>query len=187
VRASSSGRIVRAKARRGGRGTGAVTATGSYEELPTDGRHPGSSRAGARHGATVTAVSAAPSRPSPKGTRLAKASGTTDGRRRGDRDVRGSIASGAVGRKRPRSARTAGHRRDRPTPPEDDGTKGAHDSDPPKRFGRRESLGPPVKPRRAQTLRGIHAVKAAAANAGKLTRCGCTQVRSGWQKSIGRI
>jgi len=40
---------------------------------------------------------------------------------------------------------------------------------------RRETLGPPVKPRRAQTLRGVHAAKAAAANRER-ARCGYTQV-----------
>jgi len=51
-------------------------------------------------------VSAAPSHSSP----LAKAIGKTSGRRRGDRDVRGSIMKGAVGRQRPRSARLAERR-----------------------------------------------------------------------------
>jgi len=53
-------------------------------------------------------------------------------------------------------------------------------------LGRRETPGPPVKPRRAQTLRGAHAVKAAEASRER-ARCGCTQFRYGWQKSIGRI
>jgi hypothetical protein len=40
---------------------------------------------------------------------------------------------------------------------------------------RRETLGPPVKPRRAQTLRGVHAAKVAVANRER-ARCGYTQV-----------
>jgi hypothetical protein len=48
ARASSSGHDI-AQKRCSGRGTGAVKATGSYEGLPVDGRHPGSSR-----GASVT-------------------------------------------------------------------------------------------------------------------------------------
>lgn len=168
MRASSSGRRVRQK-RRGGRGTGAVKATGSHEESPTDRRHPGSSRALARHGAEVTVVSAAPSRSSP----LAKAIGKTGGRRRGDRDARGSITKGAVGRQRPRSARLASLPDDR-----------SHEwlasfwirrSG----LGRRETLGPPVKSRRAQTLRGAHAVKAAEANAGNARGAGARSFVSG--------
>jgi hypothetical protein len=38
---------------------------------------------------------------------------------------------------------------------------------------RRETLGPPVKPRRAQTLRGAHAAKVAAASRER-ARCGYT-------------
>jgi len=122
-------------------------------------------------------VSAAPSLPE----HLAKARGTAGRRRRGDRDVRGSIAK---------------------APWEDNAHARNEGGDPAplleaKRLaslpirrsglGRRETLGPPVKPRRAQTLRGAHAVKAAEANAGNMRGAGARNFRFGWQKSIGRI
>jgi hypothetical protein len=53
-------------------------------------------------------------------------------------------------------------------------------------LGRHETPGPPVKPRRAQTLRGAHAVKAAEAIPGtREVRVHAVSFR--WQKSIGRI
>jgi hypothetical protein len=49
------------------------------------------------------------------------------------------------------------------------------DDDPPKRSGRCETSGPPVKSRGAQTLRDAHAVKAAE-RCRERARCGYTQV-----------
>lgn len=46
-------------------------------------------------------------------------------------------------------------------------------------LGRRETLGPPVKSRRAQTLRDAHAVKAAEANAGNARGAGARSFVSG--------
>jgi hypothetical protein len=111
--------------------------------VPDGGRHLGSARAAALHGAVRSLILAAPPH-------------SHECRRRGDRDVRGTIAS----------ARWEQH---------------AHntlDVDPPKRFERRETFGPLVKLRGAQTPRGTHAVKVATGRQER-TRYGYTLRRLG--------
>jgi len=86
------------------------------------------------------------------------------GSRRGDRDVRGSIASAPW-----EEHAHVTHRQVR---------EEALDDDPPKRLGHRETSYPLVKPRGAQTLRGAHALKGAAGSQER-ARYGYTSRRLG--------
>lgn len=97
-----------------GRGTGAVTATGSHEGLPSDGRHPGSSRSVFGHAKRSRKISAhrshPPTRaPRPKAADTARTGSSGEGwrgvrtRAARDRDVRGSVGSTPWERQRPRS------------------------------------------------------------------------------------
>lgn len=140
VRASSGGRFgVKASGRSRGRG---CNGHWILRRVLTDGRHPRSSRTFARHGAEVTVVSAAPSFPALP----AKASGSTGGRRRGDRDVSGSIAEGARGTTTPTLGTPGGEK----SPSDVTVLIGlAPFSVRQSGLGRRETPGPPVKPRRA--------------------------------------
>jgi hypothetical protein len=106
VRASSSGRHVARKAAGRSRDRG-CKGHRILGRVLVDGRHPGSSRAILFHEKTVTAVSASSSRRSgelAKRELAQEREGEPQLRERGrrDRGVRGSIESGAVGRKRPR-------------------------------------------------------------------------------------
>jgi len=109
VRASSSGRLIRQKrAQWGGRGTGAVKATGSWEESlsveGTSGCHEPSpfTRRWSRRPWRLPHAGRQKARES---TMLVERYGAPRfcGEGRGDRGVRGSIAVGAVGRRLPRS------------------------------------------------------------------------------------
>jgi len=102
------------------------------------------------------------------------------GRRRGDRDVRGSVDRGRRGKKTPTLVAAAGQQ---PAKHEAKGHTTAIQNVVSSTIRRSESsavkvLGPPVKPFGAQTPGGIHAVKIAAGSRER-TRCGCTQFRSG--------
>jgi len=103
------------------------------------------------------------------------------GRRRGDRDVRGSVDRGRRGKKTPTLVAAAGQQ------PAKHEAKGQHNTQftnvVSSTIRRSESsavkaLGPPVKPSGAQTPGGAHAVKIAAGSRER-TRCGCTQFRLG--------
>ncbi len=159
MRASSSGCILaRAVVRSRDRG---CKGHRILRRAPSDGRHPGS-----HDSSSFTRRRARRSRrlpPRPKARAKARPGGRQE--RRGDRDVRGSITIVAVGTKRPRSLRTG-----RCVTRLRVDCRSAEAV-----FERRETLGPPVKPRRAQTLRGVHAAKAATANRER-ARCGYTQV-----------
>jgi len=113
----------------------------------TDGRHPGSSRGVSFHEGASTVVSAVFAPSDPRETfqkKDARPGCSVPERGRGVRVNRGSRQGcqrlgriHAVGRKRPRSSRTA----------ERQGSRSAFDDDPPKRtLGRRETSGPPVTP-----------------------------------------
>jgi len=95
---------------------------------------------------------------------------------RGDRGVRGSVTSSAVGRKRPRSIA-----KPRGGAFEVTCSMSIHRSG----LGRREAPGPPVVPHGASTPWGLHASKGAE-RAGNARDAG-TRSSIGWQKSVGRI
>jgi hypothetical protein len=115
----------------------------------------------ALYGAAWRAVSAAHS---PKGPAGAPKRAQSDTRKRlhtrrrvrprervgGDRDVRGSVFSSTVGRKRPRLRRRSVTTSARDAPLSGKRVRG----DPPKRFGRRETFDPPVNLRGDLRLRG---------------------------------
>jgi hypothetical protein len=98
----------------GGRGTGAVMATGFYEgSLSTEGtlghskgRLSRGGSGGGLGGSFVTPTRARDREEARADSPRRRASGET--RRRGDKGVRGSIVSGTVGRQRPRSCRPQG-------------------------------------------------------------------------------
>jgi len=137
--------------------------------VPHDGRHPGSSRAIVLHGSMVTAVLAAssPSRPRatfslattaggrPRDTEHARRGVSAGGKRERRQGCQRLGRTGTVGRQRPRSRSPPATERTRGSP------KGVSDLDPPKRIGRCETPGPPVKPRGSQSPRGAHAPKGA--------------------------
>jgi hypothetical protein len=112
---------------------------------------------------------------SSKGERSAKATPTFRGRGRGDRGVRGSIASGAVGRKRPRSTPRLQKSRNRGSAcPVTIRRSG---------LGCRETPGPPVKSRGALVSAGRPRGESRGASRER-TRYGCTSFRQvaevGW-------
>ena len=166
VRTSFSGHHI-SERRWGGRGTGAVKATGSYEGSlsveDTSGCHEPSPftrrwsrqpwrlpHAGERHGSQE-----------PKLEGVAKALRRSCGRGRGDRGVRGSIGfAGAVGVKRPRSELTHAVERRCAAATRQDGSAW------PVTIRRsvlecRETLGPPGNRTEPKTPWGVHAVKVA--------------------------
>lgn len=164
VRTSSSGRHG-AQAPGGSRDRG-CNGHRILRRVPAGGRHPGSSRAIACHEAVVTAVSAAPSRKTASARRRKR----RPARGRGDRDVRGSVVKGSVGRRRPRSdpAEMLVTRLERAW------SSAIRRSG----LGWREPPGPLVKPHGSQNPWGAHAAQAAAASQER-ARCGYTPTRSG--------
>ena len=165
----------------GGRGTGAVMATGFYEgSLSTEGtlghsknRLSRGGSGGGLGGSFVTPTRARDREEARADSPRRRANGET--RRRGDKGVRGSIVSGTVGRQRPRSCRPQGREAK------------WHEATSVKRSrvfetirrserGRRENVHVPrschAEPK---TPWGVHAAKAAVAS-WECARCGCTQV-----------
>jgi hypothetical protein len=166
VRTSFSGRHITAR-RCGGRGTGAVMATGSYEgSLSVEGS------SGCHEPLPVTGWwSRRPWRLPPAGKAITLERAQAEGdakalrhlaeRGRGDRGVRGSIGkAGAVGRQRPRSELTHAVARRCIEP------RGIHGSACPASIRRsvlecRETLGPPENHMEPKTPWGVSAVKIA--------------------------
>jgi hypothetical protein len=113
-----------------------------------------------------------------KGERSAKANPTFCGRGRGDRGVRGSIASGAVGRKRPRSIPRLQKSRNRGSAcPMTIRRSG---------LGCRETPGFPGHVVRSLSLRGTSTQRKLRQRAGNARGTG-TRHSDRWQKSVGRI
>jgi len=171
VRTSFSGRhIARKGGAQGGRGTGAVKATGSYEGSlsveGTSGRHEPLSFT-RRWSRRPWRLPHAGRRRLGRANRF-KRSGegppmnTLRKRKRRQRCQRLGRSAGAVGRKRPRSESS----RIRPkggTSSEQSGAiwQRVSSIDPPKRSECRETFGPPVNRTEPKTPRGVHAAKAA--------------------------
>jgi len=166
VRASSSGRRMNAERRCGGRGTGAIRATGSYEgSLSVEGI------SGCHEPSPFTRRwSRRPWRLPHAGKRQCCAQGqqklkdregapTFRGRGRGDRDVRGSIGS----RRRGKTTPTLIHRARREAARETRQQEGSACLATIRRSVPecREALGPPVIRTEPKTLWGVHAVKVA--------------------------
>jgi hypothetical protein len=158
VRASFSGR--RHARAGGGRGTGTVKVTGSYEgSLPTEGtsdHHAPSlfTRRWARWSRRL----------SPTETGARRRTNTFRGREGRDRGVRGTIAPGKGGKKTPPRVRVSIRRSG---------------------LGCRETSGPPVSRTEPKTPWGVHAVKAAS-RTGNARGTGSRQSFR-WQKSVVRI
>jgi hypothetical protein len=167
VRASSSGRRMNVERRYGGRGTGAIRATGSYEgSLSVEGisgchepspftrrwsRRPRRlPHAGKRKRCAVMCS---------KSSRRREGAPTFRGRGRGDRDVRGSIDSRRRGKITPTLESAASERRRSGNEAKEGSAclatirRSVHEC--------REALGPPVSRTEPKTPWDVHAVKAA--------------------------
>jgi hypothetical protein len=170
VRASFSGRR-NARAARRSRDRG-HKGHRILRRVPADGRHLGSSRAFFFHEKMVTVALVASSH----GTGARRRPNTFRGRGGCDGGVRGSVASGAVGRQRPRSV----HAKQREFEAKRVRMQSAEAVS-----GVVKTPGPPVNRAEPKTPWGVHAAKAVS-QAGNARGTGAGQSFR-WQKSVERI